>query len=58
MKKILKLFEFKLLVFLVKRYSNNELDQFEHWTVDSKYGTVFVSIDRNKDDEIEYVKVD
>ena len=41
--------EFLIFKHLLKRFCNKELDQFERWELKSKYGPVYVSIDRQGD---------
>ncbi|GAA2576648.1 hypothetical protein GCM10010435_60980 [Winogradskya consettensis] len=38
--------EIRQLASLLARYSAHELDQFEHWRVESPYGPVFIDISR------------
>jgi hypothetical protein len=39
--------EMEQLVALLARYVNTELDQFEHWRVESAYGPAFIDISRH-----------
>ena len=45
--------EFKQLLNLVKRYTETEMDQFDHWKFQTKYGKVYVEISREISSEIE-----
>ena len=38
--------EIRQLVGLLGRFAAHELDQFEHWRVESPYGPVFIDISR------------
>ncbi|MEN3615967.1 hypothetical protein [Plantactinospora sp. ZYX-F-223] len=39
--------EMEQLVEFLARYVNTELDQFEHWRVESAYGPAFIDISRH-----------
>lgn len=39
-------FELFIFVWLLKKYCNKELDQFDHWKISTKYGKVFVALSR------------
>ena len=39
--------ELSLMLRLLARYADYELDQFEHWRIESKYGPVFIDISRH-----------
>jgi len=49
MKKWFSNLEFKLLIFLLKRYVTHELDQWERWKINTKYGDCFIQITRETD---------
>ncbi|MEU4244345.1 hypothetical protein [Actinoplanes sp. NPDC026619] len=38
--------EFRQLATLLARYATSELDQFEHWRVETPHGAVFIDISR------------
>lgn len=38
--------EFRQLAELLARYATSELDQFDHWRIETPYGPVFVDISR------------
>ena len=48
-KKWLKNLEFLVFKTLLKRYCNYGLDQFDRWKVDTKFGKVYIQIDRQGD---------
>jgi len=43
--------EFSLMLQLIQRYSKTELDQWNQWKFDSKFGKVFFSISRSSDNK-------
>jgi hypothetical protein len=60
MKKIYKTYrkiEFLIFKTLLKRFINKDLDQFERWEMDSKYGKCYISIARQSDG-YKYEKLD
>lgn len=42
--------EFTLMVSLLRRYANYNMDQFENWKFDSNKGSVFISLSLKADD--------
>ncbi|GAB1256682.1 hypothetical protein NBRC116494_11840 [Aurantivibrio plasticivorans] len=38
--------EFRELAILLKRFVSTELDQWDHWSVDTPFGKVFIDISR------------
>jgi hypothetical protein len=41
--------ELRQLAELMARYADHDLDQFEHWIVESVHGPVFIDISRHSD---------
>lgn len=48
-KKKLKSLEFWIFKKLLHRFIEKEMDQWERWELDSKFGKVYVSISRQSD---------
>ncbi|MBU1054123.1 MAG: hypothetical protein KKC46_09875 [Proteobacteria bacterium] len=42
--------DYKTLFSLLKRFAETELDQWERWKFNTKYGYVFVEITRKEDE--------
>ncbi len=41
---------FKLFKYLLKWYCEKELDQWERWKINTKYGYVFITVDRSQNE--------
>jgi hypothetical protein len=41
MKKLLNEFRYRLLLWAIKQWTENEMDQFEYLSIKTKYGKVF-----------------
>lgn len=50
--------EFGELLLYLRRYANTELDQFEHWSLTTKFGRVYVDMHRAAGDPTWYVDLD
>lgn len=51
--------EIKLMVSLLRKYSETMLDQFEHWSFSTEFGTVFIDLSRKVfSDESNYINLD
>ncbi len=45
--------EFRKMIQLLHRYSETEMDQWDLWKFESKYGRVYISLSRSPDGEDE-----
>ncbi|WP_169739459.1 hypothetical protein [Actinoplanes friuliensis] len=49
--------EYRELLRLLTRYAETDLDQFDHWEIESSYGPVYVDFSRSVPDTSWYTKV-
>jgi len=56
LKRILNNLEFLCLKFFLKRYSENQLDQWERWEISSKNGPIYIDISM-RDEGYKYNKI-
>lgn len=49
LRRFLEYLEARLFIFLLKRYCTHYLDQWERWKLKTKYGDVYIQVNRDDD---------